>query len=295
MDAIMKNKLKVENLNFSYGNKEILKEISFEVENGIIAILGPNGAGKTTFMKILVSLLEKYKGNIYLNDISYSDKKSIQGDIGYLPQKFETYKNVTGREFLSFIFDLKGLKKDREKTIAKVIEFVDFEEFIDEKIKTYSGGVLRRLGIAQAFLGDSKIIIIDEPTVGLDPEQRIIFRNILSRIGEEKIVIISTHIVEDIEFCSNNLLIMNKGIMEYKGNSKDLIQRYKSFVWSDSISKEEFNKINKSNKILNFKIEDERYIVKYISKEKISEDAENINVTLEDAYICFLNEKNTVC
>ena len=291
----MKNKLKVENLNFSYGNKEILKEISFEVENGIIAILGPNGAGKTTFMKILVSLLEKYKGNIYLNDISYSDKKSIQGDIGYLPQKFETYKNVTGREFLSFIFDLKGLKKDREKTIAKVIEFVDFEEFIDEKIKTYSGGVLRRLGIAQAFLGDSKIIIIDEPTVGLDPEQRIIFRNILSRIGEEKIVIISTHIVEDIEFCSNNLLIMNKGIMEYKGNSKDLIQRYKSFVWSDSISKEEFNKINKSNKILNFKIEDERYIVKYISKEKISEDAENINVTLEDAYICFLNEKNTVC
>lgn len=295
MSHIVKNKLKVEGLKFKYGKKEVLRDISFEVENGIIAILGPNGAGKTTLMKILVLLLDKYEGEIYLNDINYAHKQSIQGDIGYLPQKFETYKNITGREFLNFIYDLKGLTNDREATINKAIEFVDFEEFIDEKIKTYSGGVLRRLGIAQAFLGDSKIIIIDEPTVGLDPEQRIIFRNILSRIGEEKIVIISTHIVDDIEFCCNDLFVINKGCVQYKGNSENLIKKYKSYIWTDNMSKEEFNELNKKTKILNFKIENDKYVVKYIAKNKLRVSAVNINITLEDAYICLLNESDIVC
>ncbi|MGL5415040.1 MAG: ATP-binding cassette domain-containing protein [Clostridium sp.] len=292
---MINNKLRVEDLKFKYGKKEILRGLSFEIKNGIIAILGPNGAGKTTLMKVLVSLLDGYEGKIYLNDTSYLDKDVIKGSIGYLPQKFETFKNVTGREFLEFIYDLKGLKTGKSEEIKKVIEFVDFEEFIDKKIKTYSGGVLRRLGIAQAFLGDSKIIIIDEPTVGLDPEQRIVFRNILSKISEEKIVIISTHIVEDIEFCSNNLFIMNKGILEYRGNSKELISKYKKIVWTDRILKEEFNKINKDKKVLNFRMDDGEYLVKYISKERLSLNAKNEDISLEDAYICFLNDEDKVC
>ncbi|MGL4849131.1 MAG: ATP-binding cassette domain-containing protein [Clostridium sp.] len=292
---MINNKLKVENLKFKYGKKEILKGLSFEIENGIIAILGPNGAGKTTLMKVLVSLLDGYEGKICLNDINYLDKYVIKGSIGYLPQKFDTFKNVTGREFLEFIYDLKGLKTGKNEEVGKVIEFVDFEEFIDKKIKTYSGGVLRRLGIAQAFLGDSKIIIIDEPTVGLDPEQRIVFRNILSKISEEKIVIISTHIVEDIEFCSNNLFIMNKGILEYRGNARELIAKYKEFVWTDKISKDEFNKINREKKVLNFKIDDGIYLAKYISKERVSVNAKNEEISLEDAYICFLKDENKTC
>lgn len=181
-------------------------------------------------MKILATITKINNDEIYFNDISYSDIENMRKHIGYLPQKFETYTQVTGREFLNFIYDVKGLKENKSKHINDIIKMVDLKNFIDKKIKTYAGGVLRRLGIAQVLVGNPKLIIItiiiDEPTVGLDPEQRILFRNLLSTIIEDKIVLISTHIVEDIDFCSNNLLIINEGEILYKGNSKELIDEY---------------------------------------------------------------------
>ncbi len=280
------NKLIVEDLDFSYGDFKALKNISLEASNGIIALLGPNGAGKSTLMKILVTLLEKESGNINFNGIDYENTEKIRSYIGYLPQKFEAYKNVTGKEFLNFIYDVKGLKINRKEHIGGIISLVNLEEFIDRKINSYSGGVLRRLGIAQALVGDSKLIIIDEPTVGLDPQQRNQFRNILSKISIDKIVIISTHIVEDIEFCSNNLFILNKGEIRYSGSSKNLIERYKKNIWTSIVAREEFDMINSRYEVLSFRNEDDKYVVKYISNEGYDEEAINNSATLEDAYIC---------
>ena len=280
------NKLIVEELDFSYGDFKALKNISLEASNGIIALLGPNGAGKSTLMKILVTLLEKESGNINFNGIDYKNTEKIRSYIGYLPQKFEAYKNVTGKEFLNFIYDVKGLKINRKEHIGGIISLVNLEEFIDRKINSYSGGVLRRLGIAQALVGDSKLIIIDEPTVGLDPQQRNQFRNILSKISIDKIVIISTHIVEDIEFCSNNLFILNKGEIRYSGSSKNLIERYKKNIWTSIVAREEFDMINSRYEVLSFRNEDDKYVVKYISNEGYDEEAINNSATLEDAYIC---------
>ena len=280
------NKLIVEDLDFSYGDFKALKNISLEASNGIIALLGPNGAGKSTLMKILVTLLEKESGNINFNGIDYKNTEKIRSYIGYLPQKFEAYKNVTGKEFLNFIYDVKGLKINRKEHIGGIISLVNLEEFIDRKINSYSGGVLRRLGIAQALVGDSKLIIIDEPTVGLDPQQRNQFRNILSKISIDKIVIISTHIVEDIEFCSNNLFILNKGEIRYSGSSKNLIERYKKNIWTSIVAREEFDMINSRYEVLSFRNEDDKYVVKYISNEGYDEEAINNSATLEDAYIC---------
>ena len=284
------NKLIVEDLDFSYGDFKALKNISLEASNGIIALLGPNGAGKSTLMKILVTLLEKESGNISFNGIDYKNTEEIRSYIGYLPQKFEAYKNVTGKEFLNFIYDVKGLKVNKKEHIDGIISLVNLEEFIDRKIKSYSGGVLRRLGIAQALVGDSKLIIIDEPTVGLDPQQRNQFRNILSKISIDKIVIISTHIVEDIEFCSNNLFILNKGEIRYSGSSKNLIERYKKNIWTSIVTREDFDIINSRYEVLSFRSEDDKYAVKYISDEGYNEEAINNSVTLEDAYICCIGK-----
>ncbi len=282
------NVLNITNLNFSYNNNKnkTLKNINFSINDGIIALLGPNGAGKTTLMKILATITNIDKDTIYFNDISYSNVENIRKYIGYLPQKFETYTQVTGREFLNFIYDIRGLKNDRAKHINDIIEMVDLKKFIDKKIKTYSGGVLRRLGIAQALVGNPKLIIIDEPTVGLDPEQRILFRNLLSNISKDRIVLISTHIVEDIEFCSNNLLIINEGEILYQGSSNELISKYRKKIFLKEVTRSEYEYMKKTFKVLDFKISGNKYIVKYIDKEN---DENLSNISLEDAYICCIN------
>ena len=280
------NKLIIKNLNFSYGKKEALKNISLEMDNGLFALLGPNGAGKSTLMKVISTLIKTDNKSLEFNGIPYSNLAGIRKEIGYLPQNFECYDEVTGREFLEFIFDIKGLKIDRKKHINEVIEMVDLKDFADKKVKTYSGGVKRRLGIGQTLIGDAKLIIVDEPTVGLDPIQRNKFRNILSRISKNRTIIISTHIVEDIEFFSKTLFIMDAGEIIYRGSTDDMLQKYKEYVWIDTVSEEVFNKLSNEDKILNFKIENKKYVIKYISERKMFETSKQATITLEDAYIC---------
>ena len=280
------NKLIIKNLNFSYGKKEALKNISLEMDNGLFALLGPNGAGKSTLMKVISTLIKTDNKSLEFNGIPYSNLAGIRKEIGYLPQNFECYDEVTGREFLEFIFDIKGLKIDRKKHVNEVIEMVDLKDFADKKVKTYSGGVKRRLGIGQTLIGDAKLIIVDEPTVGLDPIQRNKFRNILSRISKNRTIIISTHIVEDIEFFSKTLFIMDAGEIIYRGSTDDMLQKYKEYVWIDTVSEEVFNKLSNEDKILNFKIENKKYVIKYISERKMFETSKQATITLEDAYIC---------
>ncbi len=228
------NTLKVENLKYSYGKVEALKGISFEVSDGLVGILGPNGAGKTTAMKLITTLFSIQSGDVYLNDLDYKkDLSAVRRNLGYLPQDFTTYGNLKGREFLEIIADLK-VDWDRNKVksyIGGIIESLNMEEYIDRKIKEYSGGMKQKLGFAQVMVGDPKVIVVDEPTVGLDPEQRNYIREIFPIISKNRIVLATTHIVEDIEAYCTHLLVIKEGRLIYNGKKENFIKETEGMIW----------------------------------------------------------------
>lgn len=288
----MMNKLKIKNLNFNYKNKKALDNINLTLKNGVIALLGPNGAGKTTLMKLLVTLYETENGEIELNNIKYSkNNERIKSNIGYVPQDFDMYNNINGQEYLEFVAKMRGIpKSDLKNHIQRVVSKVNLEEFINKKIGTYSGGVRRRLGIAQALIGDSKLIVMDEPTVGLDPEQRNEFRKLLPIISKDAIVLISTHIVEDIQFNCNKLIILNQGKVLYDGTIDEFIDMVE--VYSVVVSDDEFEDLEYKIDIIDYKKVKGGIEIKYISNKKDKlKNSYKIDTTLQDAYISFLQKE----
>ena len=288
----MMNKLKIKNLNFNYKNKKALDNINLTLTNGVIALLGPNGAGKTTLMKLLVTLYETENGEIELNNIKYSkNNERIKSNIGYVPQDFDMYNNINGQEYLEFVAKMRGVpKSDLKNHIQRVVSKVNLEEFINKKIGTYSGGVRRRLGIAQALIGDSKLIVMDEPTVGLDPEQRNEFRKLLPIISKDAIVLISTHIVEDIQFNCNKLIILNQGKVLYDGTIDEFIDMVE--VYSVVVSNDEFEDLEYKIDIIEYKKVKDGVQIKYISNKKDKlKNSSKIDTTLQDAYISFLQKE----
>lgn len=286
------NKLKIKNLNFNYKNKKALDNINLTLKNGVIALLGPNGAGKTTLMKLLVTLYETKNGEIELNNIKYSkNNERIKSSIGYVPQDFDMYNNINGQEYLEFVAKMRGIpKSDLKNHIKRVVSKVNLEEFINKKIGTYSGGVRRRLGIAQALIGDSKLIVMDEPTVGLDPEQRNEFRKLLPIISKDAIVLISTHIVEDIQFNCNKLIILNQGKVLYDGTIDEFIDMVE--VYSVVVSNDEFEDLEYKIDIIDYKKVKDGVQIKYISNKKDKlKNSSKIDTTLQDAYISFLQKE----
>lgn len=288
----MMNKLKIKNLNFNYKNKKALDNINLTLTNGVIALLGPNGAGKTTLMKLLVTLYETENGEIELNNIKYSkNNERIKSNIGYVPQDFDMYNNINGQEYLEFVAKMRGVpKSDLKNHIQRVVSKVNLEEFINKKIGTYSGGVRRRLGIAQALIDDSKLIVMDEPTVGLDPEQRNEFRKLLPIISKDAIVLISTHIVEDIQFNCNKLIILNQGKVLYDGTIDEFIDMVE--VYSVVVSNDEFEDLEYKIDIIDYKKVKDGVQIKYISNKKDKlKNSSKIDTTLQDAYISFLQKE----
>ncbi|VFC57111.1 ABC transporter ATP-binding protein [Clostridioides difficile] len=286
------NKLEVRNLSFNYKNKKALDNINLTLTDGVVALLGPNGAGKSTLIRLLVTLYETSIGEIELNNIKYSkNNEKIKANVGYVPQDFDMYNNINGQEYLEFVAKMRGIpKNDLKKHIQKVVSKVNLDEFINKKIGTYSGGVKRRLGIAQALIGDSKLIVMDEPTVGLDPEQRNEFRRLLPEISKNSIVLISTHIVEDIQFNCDKLIILNQGKILYDGTINNFIDVVE--VYSVVVSNDEFESLERNIDIIDYKRVKDGVEVKYIGKntEKLK-DSLRINTTLQDAYINFLHKE----
>lgn len=286
----MENKLLVENVSFSYKKKEILKDLSFSCLNGVNAILGNNGAGKSTLLNILAGEISPAKGGkIFLNDTSLLNCKNYPiNRVGYLPQNFEIFDNVTGYDFLSHVYDLKNLpKKNKKNNIEKMVEILSLSTVIYKNFKTYSGGFKRRLGIAQAMLGEPSLILIDEPTVGLDPEQRAEFRKLMFEISKSTITLISTHIIEDVELFSDNILILKDKNISYQGSVDKCINIAKSNIFEIECSPNEFKSIEKEIEVIQ---------QKRISNDKIkllfSDPLKNIDaydkakeVSLENAYI----------
>jgi len=219
-----------------YGKKQALKDIDLTIGQGMFGLLGRNGAGKTTLMKTLATLHEKQAGEISVCGIPISHAREIRGITGYLPQDFSMYPNMTVYECLDYLGTLSGMAKAlREKRISMLLKRVNLSGNKKSRVKSLSGGMKRRLGIAQALLHDPRVLIVDEPTAGLDPEERIRFRNLLCEVAEERIVILSTHIVGDIEATCENIAILNEGELLWKGTVSQLLENAQGRVFTAEI------------------------------------------------------------
>jgi ABC-2 type transport system ATP-binding protein len=275
--------LEILELRKSFGKKEVLKGISISLKAGVYGLLGTNGAGKTTLMRCIVNLYNISKGNIKFQEIDIVNNTSFSKNVGYLPQKFGLFKELTVYEMLEYFGVLKKLpKKLMDSYIKNSLKIVNLEDRIHDKTRTLSGGMIRRLGIAQAILGDPKIIIFDEPTAGLDPEERIRFKNLLSEIKKDKIIIVSTHIVEDVEACCDRIIIMDDGKILSEGNSKEI----KSMAKGKVFEVKEGTKINPNNFVEKTFERDGGNFLRILASEK--EGYKSLDPTIEDGYMCIL-------
>jgi len=231
-------KIEIQSLTKVY-NRDVraLDGIDLTIPNGMFGLLGPNGAGKTTLMRILAGILRPTSGQIHAGQIdgtTDAGRQAIKEIFGYLPQELGLYPDLTAREFLDYIGILKGLndRRARARRVDELLELVALSDVARRKLKTFSGGIKRRAGIAQALLNDPQFLIVDEPTAGLDPEERIRFRNLLSDLGGDRTVILSTHIVEDIAQTCRNLAILAKGTVLFEGTTAGLIDAARGKVWT---------------------------------------------------------------
>ena len=236
----MNNSIEIKGLNKFYGKKQALFDVNLSIQQGMFGLLGRNGAGKTTLMKTLATLLQKKDGEITVCGVPIENAKEIRRIIGYLPQEFSMYPSMKVGEAMEYLAILSGLSgAERKERIDALLKKVNLTEHRDKKVKALSGGMKRRLGIAQALLNNPKVLIVDEPTAGLDPEERVRFRNLLSEIAEDKIVILSTHIVGDIEATCEDIAIINEGRVIYNGTVDALLQEAEGRVFTMTASKRE--------------------------------------------------------
>ena len=287
MDLILKKITK------AYGKQTVLDDISHVFSNGIYGLLGANGAGKSTLLNILCGVIKPTSGNVYFDEkIIDSNLQFYYSNLGFLPQIFNYYPQFTGLEFLVYIGMLKGLSKKaaKDKGIS-LLSLVGLNNVEHKRINSYSGGMKQRLGIAQSLINDPQILILDEPTVGLDPEERVRFRNVISSLSNNKIIILSTHIVSDVEYIADEILILKDGKFKEKGTAENLLSTIKNSVWEftqkgkTSIqSLSNFTLVNKKNT-------PEGIIFRVISNKKPNEQAKKVDPTLEDLYLYYFSNE----
>ncbi|WP_100377927.1 ABC transporter ATP-binding protein [Chryseobacterium geocarposphaerae] len=288
------NTLSINNLNLTYKNGfQAIQNISLEIGNGMFGLLGPNGAGKSSLMKTIVGLQKPTSGNIIFNGVDIAkDPNYIKQNLGFLPQDFGVYPKISAYDLLEHIAILKGIKNstERKNQIISLLEKVNLSDFRNKEVHTFSGGMRQRFGVAQALLGNPKIIIVDEPTAGLDPEERNRFNSLLNDISKEVIVILSTHLVEDVRNLCSQMAIINKGKLLKKGKPNDLIAELNQKIWSKSINKTELDHYHSTYQIISQQlIERELYITTF-SNEK-PKDFIPVNPLLEHVYFHSLTQK----
>ncbi len=285
--------LKCNNLTKQFGHFTAVDHLNLTMTNGVYGLLGVNGAGKTTLMRMLCTLMHPTSGTITCNgkDIFQMDN-DYRNLLGYLPQEFGFYPEFTVRDYLMYIAALKGVRTVvAKKRVRELIEQVGLSKVGNKKMKKLSGGMKRRAGIAQAMLNDPKILILDEPTAGLDPNERIRFRNLISELSEERMVLLSTHIVSDIEYIANEIWLMKDGKLVQSGTSKELIQSMPVSVWQVVVDKSFVSSMMRKYKISNIKTESDGVEMRIISKEKPFPDARRIEASLEDVFLYYFGEK----
>ena len=286
-------KLNINNISKTYPNGvQALKNVSIEIGNGIFGLLGPNGAGKSTLMRTIAALQDADSGTITLGDVDVEkDKQGLREMLGYLPQEFGVYPKVSAIDLLDHMAVMKGITdaKRRKEQVDSLLYQVNLWESKDQKLGTFSGGMKQRFGIAQALLGDPKIIIVDEPTAGLDPMQRNRFHNLLSEIGENVVVILSTHIVDDVSDLCNDMAIILNGELKLAGKPLELIKKLKQKVWQGLVEKDVSESLKDDERLISSRL--------YMGKVKVRllSNVEPINgfslnePEIEDLYFATIN------
>lgn len=282
------NKIIIKNLNKFYGKNQALFDVSLTIDKGMFGLLGRNGAGKTTLMKTVATLLQKKDGEISVCGIDINNAKEVRKIIGYLPQEFSMYPTMNVYEAMDYLGVLSEMPSDlRKQKINLLLHRVNLSEHRNKKVRALSGGMKRRLGIAQALLHDPKVLIVDEPTAGLDPEERIRFRNLLCEVAEDRIVILSTHIVGDIESTCEKLAILNEGKLVYSGTVENLLSQAEGKVFSKILDKKEYAILKKEYIITAMHSVGMKHNVRFISDIPVS-GADVCEPNIEDAYMLYL-------
>lgn len=288
--------LVLNNVRKKFGSMVAVDSISIEMENGLYGLLGTNGAGKTTLMRILCTVLKPSDGKIYYNgeDIFEMDGR-YRNIIGYLPQEFGFYPNLSVKDYLSYIASLKGLNKRLTKVrIEKLLEITGMQIHSSKKMKKLSGGMKRRVGIAQALLNDPKILILDEPTAGLDPMERIKFRNLIGELSKDKIVLLSTHIVSDIEAIAKHIFVMKDGKIIKQGSAFELCSNISYKAWTYRCKSDQADKvISKFKDSISFVKESGEYVeIRILSEDKPDNNAKCVEITLEDVFFYYFRTES---
>ncbi len=287
------NSLTIKNLTKTYANGlQALSNISLEIENGMFGLLGPNGAGKSSLMRTIVGLQPADSGEILLNGVNVLENPMfIKEQLGFLPQDFGVYPKVSAYDLLNHLAILKGVsdKKERKEQIEALLEKVNLSAQKNKEVHTFSGGMRQRFGVAQALLGNPKIIIVDEPTAGLDPEERNRFNGLLSEIGSERIVILSTHLVEDVRNLCSQMAIMQNGKVLAQGKPNDFVAELKGKIWQKEIQKEQLELYKTKHNVIASHYIAGNLNIQVFSNEFLS-DFEAINPTLEEVYFKTLNQ-----
>lgn len=285
--------LRISNLTKDFDGLKAVNNFTYQMDCGVYGLLGVNGAGKTTLMRILATLMKPTSGMITWNgeDI-FTMNGNYRNLLGYLPQDFGYYPDFTVYDYLMYIAVLKGIRPAvaRQK-VRELLKQVGLEKVRNKRMKTFSGGMKRRAGIAQAMLNDPKLLILDEPTAGLDPSERIRFRNLISELSKDRIVLLSTHIVSDIEYIANEILLMKDGQLISSGTAEYIIESMPEFVWLCSVSKSNMDVCLKNYKVSNIKHTPDGAQMRIISQKQPTEHAIQIDATLEDVFLYYFGER----
>ena len=290
------NKLELINVSKTYQNGvKALDNVNLTLSNGMYGLLGPNGAGKSTLMKTIAGLQSPDNGSIFFNEMDIvSDTSIIKKTLGFLPQDFGVYPKISAIDLLNHLAILKGIldKNQRKDQILSLLEKTNLYQHRNKEAYTFSGGMRQRFGIAQALLGNPKLIIVDEPTAGLDPEERNRFNNLLSEIGEDIIIILSTHLVEDVKNLCPKMAVINQGKVISEGKTSDFLASLKDSIWKKSIQKNEREHYEQNYKIISTQLNEGKLSIHIYDKNNPQNDFEAFSPTLEDYYFLTMNQFN---
>ena len=285
--------LKITGLTKEFDGFKAVDHFSYELSRGVYGLLGVNGAGKTTLMRMLTTLIKPTSGRITWDGADiFAMEGRYRNLLGYLPQEFGYYPDFSVCDYLMYIAALKGIRPAVAKQrVGELLKQVGLTKARNKKMKTLSGGMKRRAGIAQAMLNDPEILILDEPTAGLDPSERIRFRNLISELSEDRIVLLSTHIVSDIEYIAGEILLMKDGCLAVSGTAEELITDLPEPVWCCCVQKSGIDRFMKAYKVANVKAVPGGTELRIVSRERPTEDAVRVEPTLEDVFLCYFGER----
>ena len=280
--------LSIQNLSKTYANGvKALQDVSLDIETGLFGLLGPNGAGKSTLMRTIATLQEADTGTITLGELDVmKEKQSLRKVLGYLPQEFGVYPGVSAQDLLNHLAVLKGIsaKGERKDLVEALLNRVNLYDFRKKAVNGYSGGMKQRFGIAQALIGQPQLIIVDEPTAGLDPGERNRFYNLLSEIGEQVIVILSTHIVQDVRQLCSNMAIINQGKLIYKGSPNAAIDELHGMIWEKQIDKNQMASYQDQHTVISSRLISGQPLIHIISTDNPGDGFTKIDADLEDVF-----------